>query len=94
MPILKGVRAKSISENALLCTAYRQCPDNIVTRFVHDESTRRGCLVLYKEVTTLYSSVEYVTTPCDVTRNIKGELVISKPVVYLKHEHPVLTIER
>lgn len=91
--MLKIAKPKGMREKELLCSAYKQCPDNIVTKFVHDEKTRVGCMVLYKAVTTLYSSVHYVQMPRNLERDIKGNIVMPKPKVMLKHENPLISIE-
>ena len=82
-----------VSGKEILCSAYRQCPQNIVTEFVHDEKTRVGCLVLYKAITTLYSSTQHISIHHDSQRDIKGRLFIPKPTVVLEHKDVILMIE-
>ena len=87
-------RTEDISKKAHLCSAYKAFPDAVVTCFVHDESTRRGCLVLYKEVTTVYSSVGYITDYHGIERDIKGRIVCRPPTIHKVYEKPLFTVEQ
>lgn len=82
-----------MKRNEYLCHLMLKSPDLVETRFTPDEKTRRGPLVLYKAVSTVYEQVDYITIPQQPRRDEKGRLILDKPMVIKERSKPVFMIE-
>lgn len=82
-----------MNRNEYLCHAMLKHPDSVETYFVPDEKTRRGPLVLYKAVHTVYGQVDYITIPQEPRRDEQGRLFIDKPIVIKERSKPLFTTE-